>query len=51
MSLLREAGPVHIDDLSMKSRMPVSKASSLLLQLEFAGVVKSRPGKVYELSR
>jgi hypothetical protein len=29
--------------------MPVSKVFSLLLSLEFAGIVKSLPGKVYKL--
>ena len=50
VNLLREKGNVHIDDLSIKSNLPMSKTASLLLSLEFSGVVKSLPGKVYELN-
>ena len=39
-----------IDILSIKVQIPVSKISSLLLNLEFAGVVKCKPGKVYSLN-
>lgn len=39
-----------IDLICIKTQMPVSKVSSLLLNLEFAGVVKSKPGKIYSLN-
>lgn len=39
-----------IDIICIKLQMPVSKVSSLLLNLEFAGVVKSKPGKVFSLN-
>ncbi len=51
LSLLLEKSPVMIDELSWKSGMPVSKLASVLLGLEFSGVVKSLPGKLYALSR
>lgn len=38
-----------IDLICIKTQMPVSKVSSLLLNLEFAGLVKSKPGKVYSI--
>ncbi len=49
IEILKKDGIVPIDALSIKSNMPVSKVSSLLLKLEFAGVLRSLPGKVYEL--
>ena len=38
-----------LDNLSLIAEIPVSKASTLLLELEFKGVVKSLPGKTYRL--
>lgn len=40
---------VHMDEISYSSSFPVSKVSSLLLQLEFSNVIKSHPGKMYSL--
>lgn len=40
---------VHMDEISYASSFPVSKVSSLLLQLEFSNVIKSHPGKMYSL--
>lgn len=40
---------VHMDEISYASNFPVSKVSSLLLQLEFSNVIKSHPGKMYSL--
>ena len=49
VTILRETGIVAIDLLAIKANMPVSKVSSLLLGLEFSGLLRSLPGKVYEL--
>ncbi|HAP60172.1 MAG TPA: DNA-protecting protein DprA, partial [Cytophagales bacterium] len=38
-----------LDDLSWKSQIPVNQVLSLLLELEFQGVVKPLPGKRYRL--
>ena len=38
-----------IDDLSWKSQIPLNKLASLLLNLEFNGIVKTLPGKKYRL--
>ena len=40
---------LHIDDVCHSVQLPVSKVSALLLQLEFSNLIKSKPGKIYEL--
>ncbi len=40
---------ISLDELSWKSQIPLNKLASLLLNLEFSGVVKSLPGKKYRL--
>lgn len=40
-----------IDELSWKTNVPVSQIASVLLTLEFKGVIASLPGKVYKLTR
>jgi len=40
---------VPLDELSYACDLTISKTSSLLLILEFKGIVKSLPGKVFEL--
>ena len=47
-SALKSEGPQNIDILSVKTNMPVNALSVLLLNLEFSGLVKSSPGKMYE---
>jgi len=42
--------PIMIDQLSIESEIPLGQLSSLLLSLEFAGLVVSLPGKRYGLS-
>ncbi len=46
---LREGVQKSVDALSYETRMTVGQISSLLLGLEFKGIVKSLPGKIYEL--
>ena len=50
VELLREYGELPIDMISMKTKIPGNKVASLLLSLEFAGYVKSLPGKVYGMA-
>jgi DNA processing protein len=38
-----------IDIICLKTNFPMSKVSSILLKLEFSGLVKSFPGKIYKL--
>ena len=47
---LLKAGKLNVDQIGLQAKMPVSKVSATLLNLEFSGVVKSLPGKVYELN-
>lgn len=46
---LRDHGNVYIDEICSSSGFAPGKVSSLLLTLEFSGVVKSLPGKFYRL--
>ncbi len=48
-TILQNEGPHHIDDLFIKSNLPGSSIAKALLMLEMEGIVKSLPGKVYEL--
>jgi DNA processing protein len=49
ISILRDHGELPIDIIAINANLPVSKVSALLLNIEFAGLVKSMPGKVYRL--
>ncbi|MBL7884108.1 MAG: DNA-protecting protein DprA [Bacteroidia bacterium] len=50
INVLKQKESINIDDLCFSAKMPMSKVSSLLLSLEFSGLVKSLPGKVYKLN-
>ena len=50
VGLLQENGKLAIDSICLRSKMPLSKVSSSLLTLEFQGIVRSLPGKVYEIA-
>ena len=47
ISVIREKENIGIDDISVISEMPMSKASALLLTMELSGLVKCLPGKRY----
>jgi len=49
VGFLQESGPIVIDEISIGSGISMSKVSASLLNLEFEGVVKCMPGKVYSL--
>jgi DNA processing protein len=49
VDILKSCGQTPIDVISIESGMPVSKVSTILLKLEFAGILKTMPGKVYSL--
>jgi len=51
MDVIRENGSEVIDTICLKTKLPVSKVSSLLLNLEFSGLIKCKPGKVFTLAR
>ena len=48
LQILKETGECSIDNLGIALQMPVSKISTLLLNLELSGLVHSLPGKVYK---
>jgi predicted Rossmann fold nucleotide-binding protein DprA/Smf involved in DNA uptake len=39
--------PQHIDDLHVQSRIPIPTLHAVLLQMEFAGKIQQRPGKIF----
>ncbi len=47
--ILKTEDEIPIDKICLKSNMPTSKVSPILLNLEFMGVVKTLPGKIYKL--
>ena len=47
--MLDKPDGVKIDELSWRSNIAVGQLASILLTLEFKGVVKSFPGKIYKL--
>lgn len=50
VDVLNAREKIDIDNLSAEVKMPMSKISALLLNLEFKGLVKSLPGKMYTLN-
>lgn len=50
MALLHKNQVMEIDELAWQSQIHIAKLSSLLLNLEFQGVLKSLPGKKYAIS-
>lgn len=42
---------LHVDEICVATNLPISKTSANLLQLEFSNVIKSLPGKMYQLNR
>lgn len=49
VDLLQKEGVSDIDQISLLSEMPVNRVSPVLLSLEFAGIVKSLPGKMFRM--
>ena len=49
LRILKEKGETAIDDICFDLHTTVSKVSTLLLNLELAGLVRCLPGKVYKL--
>jgi len=48
VDLLRNDGETAIDLICIKTLLPMNKVSPTLLNLEFAGIVKGLPGKVFK---
>ena len=50
-ALLDNQKQLMIDEISWKTNLPISQIASLLLTLEFKGIITSLPGKIYKLTR
>jgi DNA processing protein len=50
MALLHKNQEMQIDDIAWQTQIHVAKLSSLLLNLEFQGFIRSLPGKKYKVS-
>lgn len=50
VDIIKAQGSAHIDDLCVRSKWAQGKVAGLLLNMEFNGVVRSLPGKVYQLN-
>lgn len=48
--VLKESDKISIDNLCIKTQLSMSQTSSVMLNLEMAGLVKALPGKIYQLS-
>jgi DNA processing protein len=46
---LRQNGEMQIDELSWQTQISINKLASLLLNLEFQGIIKAKPGKKFGL--
>lgn len=49
VNTLKEKGDLEVDTLLMETSLLPSKAASILLNLEFEGIIRCLPGKVYRL--
>lgn len=49
VTTLKEKGDLDIDTLLIETSIPPAKAASILLNMEFEGVIRCMPGKVYRL--
>ena len=51
ISTINKSGnAIHIDEISWKSQLQISQLASILLNLEFRGIVNCSPGKKYALN-
>lgn len=48
MEAFGEKDTLAVDELSLNASMPMSKTTSILLNLEFKGLIRSLPGKMYQ---
>jgi len=49
VNLFSEKKSIHVDEICQATQLPVSKVSAFLLNLEFSNIIRSKPGKIYEL--
>ncbi|MHC2990771.1 DNA processing protein DprA [Pontibacter sp. HJ8] len=51
LQVLLQSGEEQMDNLGWKSQVPISQLASVLLALEFKGMIKAMPGKRFALIR
>ena len=51
VDLIREIPNIGLDTLHYKTKLPLGQVTTILLNIEFKGVIKSLPGKKYILAR
>jgi DNA processing protein len=51
VNLIREKLKIGVDQIALHTGRPVESISSLLLDLEFRGVIQSLPGKIYTMAQ
>jgi DNA processing protein len=49
-AIISKKGKIGVDELSIQAKLPMNKITTELLDMEFSGVVKTLPGKVYSLA-
>jgi len=49
VNMLKEKGDLEIDSLLLETNLLPAKAASILLNMEFEGIIRCLPGKVYRL--
>jgi len=49
INVLKEKGDLDVDTLLLETKLLPSKAASILLNMEFEGIIRCLPGKVYRL--
>lgn len=47
LALLRRHADLHVDELSWQTQIPMNRLAALLLNLEFRGFVRAKPGKTF----
>lgn len=47
LEIIQQNEGIALDEIVMKAKIPLSKISLMLLDMEFKGVIKSLPGKAY----
>ncbi|MGC9343827.1 MAG: DNA-processing protein DprA [Bacteroidales bacterium] len=49
IEILKDEDKISLDSLGLKLNWPISKLSSILLNLEFEGIIRTYPGNYYKL--
>jgi DNA processing protein len=50
VTLLQQNGKLAIDSICLHAKLPMGKVATTLLNLEFRGIVRSLPGKIYQMA-